>query len=394
MTPKSTTLNIKPIPARARCRSGETIEHVAGRFTSSHAPLFVFDEEDTFEGLLSAKNILFKRRCNPKTSLNNHLIHPPQLRPDSSTHEVLSAMKSAELYALPIFDEGSNILGIVRLKDIVKTLLKNDVVASKLYETIDSPSVITLCEGATVGDAFKKFTKHNISRLIIVNHKGAAKGIVTKRDIISLFLTTANKQRFSSKNQPKTSSFDVEQMKRTDEPLSRFVSPLTSTFDEEMSMGSSINKLLSSPYNAIVLIDKTKKPKSVVSMNTIAKAALNITKKVPEFNVIMSHLPQKLYHSQIDAVHEQLYKLAVHINKQHVVQVMRLSAKESLSPKQKLNIIEVTLRVTTDDKTFVAAEKDRDFMKAIGGVVREIKTQLQHQTKRSPRRNSSWKNKK
>lgn len=369
-------LKPQPIPARLVCSANNNLLSIINRFPHTHAPLLVYGDNKEFMGLLTTHNIFRNRRYNPLTLIRSCLITPPKLSIDTSVDEILRLMSSLKLYTLPVFDDKGNVAGIIKVKTILKDLFKREIFIETMIDNVPRRTVITISENSSIGDAFQRFSKHTISRLVVVDKNNKIKGVVTKRDILSLYLSQTKRQRFSTRSHPKNYSFDTEQIKRDHQPLMKYVSPILDVFDETTDTYLAIQKLLESIYNSVILVDKEQVPRFIITTKDVLKTAVKITTKVPFLLTIVSNLPNDLSQTEKNKVNQDLRKISLRINKQQNLQLMRFSSKVIYSPERKPVLFIVKLKIITDSGSYFAQNKDRDFLQATKETIKQVEKQV------------------
>jgi CBS domain-containing protein len=126
------------------------------------------------------------------------------LRRDAPFKEIVSTMRQWKVSAMPVLAEGDRVVGIVseadllpkeefrdgdpgrytqlrRLSDLVKA---GAVTAGDL---MSSPPV-TVAAGATLAQAARIMALHKVKRLPVVDDDGALRGIVSRSDLLTVFL--------------------------------------------------------------------------------------------------------------------------------------------------------------------------------------------------------------
>lgn len=369
-------LKLQAIPTRLVCGVNSKLSSVINRFPNTHTPLFAYEDNKEFVGLLTVRNTLLNRRHNPSTLIRSCLINPPKLLTDTSTGEILRLMSSLKLYTLPVFDEKGNVAGVVKAKKMLKNLMKNQIFTETMVENVPKRTVITIPEKSTVGDAFQIFSKHTISRLVVVDKNNKVKGVVTKRDILSLYFAPTKHQRFSTSSHQKNYSFDTEQIKRDHQPLMKYVSPILDVIDEKTDTYEAIHNLLDSSYNSIILVDKERKPRFIITTKDVLKTAVRIITKTPYLLTIVSNLPEEISPAEKKEVNKKLGRIASRINKQQNLQLVRFTTKIVFSPEMEPILFIANLKITTDTSSYFAQNKNRDFMESFREVNNQIRKQL------------------
>jgi len=358
------------------CESNKTLKNVIFRFTSSHTPLFGYDNRGKFEGLLTIKKSLFNRRNGPTTLISSCLIQQPNITKETSITEILRLMSQLSLYTLPIFDKRGRIRGVVSVKDILRQLTKNQIFLENLVSDLPTKKVITISDKETVGRAFVEFRDKNISRLVVVDNKDKIKGVVTKRDIVSAYFTPTNRQRFSTRGSFKSYSFDQEKVYRDEQGLKDYMSTITETVDKDSKTDRILKRLIDSKFNAIVLVDKDKKPYQILSIRDVLEKSLEIIAGDEMSLYIVANFPDNIGWFKKNRAKKILNKLNLWISKKEKVQLIKLMTKVAYTVKNKTDRFEVKLMVETDNNEYVANYQDRNFLVAMAKVTEQIKKQI------------------
>ena len=284
-------------------------------------------------------------------------------------------MSELKLYTLPVFDESEKVIGLVKVKSLLKNLMSNSVFYEEILENMPKRNILTIPEKSNIGNVYQAFQKYSVSRLIVVDSNKKIKGMVTKRDIFAPYYSSSNKQRFSTRSKVKNYSFDVEKIKQDSQLLMKFVSPIFNELYEPIDTYKVIQTLITSRYNSIVIVDKDRQPLFIYTTNDLLKTAVWITQKTPALLTIISKLPQELSEEEKKKINREIRSAAVWINKQYKIQLVRFSSKTVYNPDRKPILFEVKLKITTDSATFFASSKDRDFMQNTKEAINQVKKQ-------------------
>jgi len=369
---------LQVLPKELICEAGKSLESVIYRFTSSHTPLFGFDEKNKFVGLVTIKKSLFNRRNGPTTLIQSCLIQPPNITKETSITEILRMMSELSLYTLPMFDKRGRIRGVISVKSVLGQLIKNKIYLENLINELPSKKVITIVDKETVGRALVEFRDKNISRLVVIDNKNKVKGVITKRDIVSAYFAPTNRQRFSSRGGLKNYSFDSEKVYRDEQSLKKYMSTIIETVDKDTKPERIVKRLIDSKFNAIVLVDKDKKPYQILSIRDVLEKSLEIIAGDEMCLNIVANFPDNIGWFKKNRAKKILNKLNLWISKKEKVQLIKLMTKVAYTVKNKPDRFEVKLMVETDKNEYVANCQDRNFLVAMAKVTEQIKKQINY----------------
>jgi CBS-domain-containing membrane protein/ribosome-associated translation inhibitor RaiA len=364
------------IPTRLTCKANTNLSSIINKFPNTHTPLFVYGDKNEFIGLITVRSTFLNKRHNPSTLVRSCLISPPRITSNTPINEVLRSMSSLKLYTLPVFNNHGAITSLIEAKAILKDLMHNQSFAEAVTQKDARKTTITIGENNNMGDALKVFSSHAISKLVVVDKKNKVKGIITKRDILSLYFAPTNRQRFSTRSSTKNYSFDTEQINRDQQPLIKYVTPVLNTLYVKTNIFSTIHNLLDSPYNSVILVDKARRPIMILTTNDLISIAVKITSKKPYLPSIISKLPKEVNQTEKNKVNQYLRKTALWINRQHEFIIMHFVTKIVYSSEKTPVLFEVKLKITTKSTTFFARNKDRSFLQATREAIKQIKKQV------------------
>ncbi len=133
------------------------------------------EEKETIEKVLHFDEISVKSVMVPK----NKIIYM------NANSNMLSALKIMDKFGhsrYPVFEnKKSNVIGIVHIKEILRTLHAKEYNTQLKYLTIHA---LQFNENEKLDGVFKKLQKNRVHMALVVNKKGSVVGLVTLEDII------------------------------------------------------------------------------------------------------------------------------------------------------------------------------------------------------------------
>ena len=104
-------------------------------------------------------------------------------RPETPLQEVARVMADTEVHAIMVAErEGEPPVGIVSHTDTIAHY-GEDLMTIQARDVM-TPDVISISEGATVGEATRKLLQSHIHRLLVVGSDGRPLGILSTTDIV------------------------------------------------------------------------------------------------------------------------------------------------------------------------------------------------------------------
>lgn len=113
-----------------------------------------------------------------KKSESGMIVDPVVVDPDRSIGEVLQLMKQYRISGVPV-TQGKQLVGIVTNRD----LRFETVLEKKVADVMTRDNLVTVSEGIDLEDSKKLLHEHRIEKLLVVDHKGRLKGMITIKDI-------------------------------------------------------------------------------------------------------------------------------------------------------------------------------------------------------------------
>lgn len=115
------------------------------------------------------------------------------ISPNSSLLDAREVLLRHNLKRLVVIDSKKRPVGIITEKDIAKTIyaLGDKPVRSIKVSGFMSKKLITVSKTDSVYDCAKLMKKNHISSIIVLGNNGILEGLVTKTDLVSVFLTHA-----------------------------------------------------------------------------------------------------------------------------------------------------------------------------------------------------------
>jgi len=117
------------------------------------------------------------------------------VKPTTSLLEAREILFKHKIRRLIVLGVKNKPVGIITEKDVAKTVyaLGGKSIKSVRVGNFMSKKLITVKKNATVYDCAKLMNNKKISSVIVLTEKGTLEGIVTKSDLVSVFLTRATK---------------------------------------------------------------------------------------------------------------------------------------------------------------------------------------------------------
>ncbi|CDI06370.1 putative Inosine-5'-monophosphate dehydrogenase related protein II [Candidatus Nitrosotenuis uzonensis] len=127
------------------------------------------------------------------SSLDQILRNSITVQQNSTLLEARDVLLRHKLSRLPVVDSNGRPVGMITEKDFVRTIYEygGRSIEKILVRDFMSKNLITVKRSDTVYDCAKLMSGNKISSILVLNDDGKLAGIVTKTDLVSIFLTRA-----------------------------------------------------------------------------------------------------------------------------------------------------------------------------------------------------------
>ncbi|MCA2003522.1 MAG: CBS domain-containing protein [Candidatus Nitrosotenuis sp.] len=127
------------------------------------------------------------------SSLDQVLRNSITVQQNSTLLEARDVLLRHKLSRLPVVDSNGRPVGMITEKDFVRTIYEygGRSIEKILVRDFMSKNLITVKRSDTVYDCAKLMSGNKISSILVLNDDGKLTGIVTKTDLVSIFLTRA-----------------------------------------------------------------------------------------------------------------------------------------------------------------------------------------------------------
>lgn len=168
---------------------------VLKKLHSSHDAAFVFDN-DKFLGLINPYYTIIKNSYPGNAKVKNCLYHQPKIKINFPLTKVVELFNQTKIHYLPVFDEQERFLGIVSARRILSQFLDHPLLNVRVKELLDKKkqSLITIYEDQTIDDALNLFKNKKISKLVVVDKGLKLKGILSYYDLIDYLTLPKEKE--------------------------------------------------------------------------------------------------------------------------------------------------------------------------------------------------------
>ncbi len=114
-----------------------------------------------------------------------------RVKPEMKVYEAIELLTRYMISGAPIVDQGDKIMSVLSEGDLLRLAATEGLdatIAHCLLQLTPTKKLITLEKHQSFADAYKLFLKHSLHRIIVVDGNGRLNGIVTRADILRIFV--------------------------------------------------------------------------------------------------------------------------------------------------------------------------------------------------------------
>ncbi len=167
------------------------LSKVLSKLSTSHDAAFVFDDENKYMGIVSPYFTMIKSSLPANTKVQHCLTHTAKIYLNYPLSKVCELFIQSKIHYLPVFDKEDKFLGIISARRILSYFKDLSIFKVKLEGIINKrwKGLITVFEDDTITQAIHLFKTNKISKLIVINHERKLKGVLSYYDLIKLMVS-------------------------------------------------------------------------------------------------------------------------------------------------------------------------------------------------------------
>lgn len=358
----------------ALCSKDETFGSALSLVRNSHTAVYVMEDKTTLLGLVVPYQARFQHHFPYLKRVSSDLLIPPSITELTPLYEVAEHMVSSRVYNLPVFTKDGKLIGPVHAKDILLGITQDRDLLEYVSQTVSFRKPITAPSSINIEDAYNIFKKNEISRIILVRDEGVVSGIITRSDILRAFIHPTEKQRFSKKiGDSGYYAFDEEKIYRKDEPVRKYATEMVESINEEKSIETTIQKLIFSKYNSLVIVDSYNKPIGFISLKDILQTVTTLRPKEESVPIILQKPSTAVSQKDFSKFKVMLENMEQKIQRSIQIGKIEVTFDEPKYPDGKAVEYKTTIIVTPlKGEKLIAKSKHPVFMSSISDAISDI----------------------
>lgn len=184
-----------------RATPDETLSAVLSQLSSSHDAAFVFSDKKKYMGVINPYHCLIKTSYPGNAKVEHCIFHAPRIKTNYSLAKIAQLMVESKVHYLPVFDQQEKFQGIVSARHIL-SLTKNspafNVKIEDFLRTKKKP-IVTVYQDELVAQAIQLFKTYKLSKLIVVNKDMKLRGIIAHYDLIQYLVAPKKKGQWGDR---------------------------------------------------------------------------------------------------------------------------------------------------------------------------------------------------
>ncbi len=168
----------------------DDLSSALSKLSTSHDSAFLFNDENKLLGIVNPYYCLIKASYPGNTKVEQCLYHPPKVYIDYSIAKTADLFIQSKVHYLPVFDREEHFMGIISARHLLSQFKSLPMFKVKIKEILKRKKHLLslISEDDTIQRAVNifKLTKH--SKLIMVSNDEKLKGILSYYDLISYLI--------------------------------------------------------------------------------------------------------------------------------------------------------------------------------------------------------------
>ncbi|KXK08843.1 MAG: inosine 5'-monophosphate dehydrogenase [Microgenomates bacterium OLB22] len=239
----------------------ETLGSVFPRLSSSHDVAFVFDEKDTYLGVINLYHCMVKKQYPSTTKVRHALAHAPKLNINDDISRAARLMRESKMYYLPVFSAGKYV-GVLTAKRMLGEALKQglfDLPVTKILQK--ARALVIVSEKASVGEALNKYKEKKVSKLMVTDQEGKLAGILSYYDLGDLVMTPKERQSSGSRT--------GEKLKSSEAPVKPYVNTKVYTISGTARIEDAARIMTDHEVGSVVVVWPERTPRGIITMRDL-----------------------------------------------------------------------------------------------------------------------------
>lgn len=166
------------------------------KLSTSHDAGFVFTDGDEYLGVINPYYCLIKSSFPGNAKTEHCVFHAPKIKINFPITKVAQLLTESKIHYLPVFDENDKFIGIISARRLLAQFAHSDIFKIHISEYLKykNKPIITIFEEDIISTALNIFKQTRVSKLIVINKDMKLRGILSYFDLISYLVSPKNSQ--------------------------------------------------------------------------------------------------------------------------------------------------------------------------------------------------------
>ena len=174
----------------------DSLSTVLNKLPSSHSAAFIFNDEKKYMGVINPYYCVIKTSHPSNAKVEHCLFHAPHVKMQHTSGKIAQMMIESKIHYLPVFDDQEKFVGMVSARNILRTFEFTNVFTTTIAEMmkLKKRPLVVIKEEETIEQAIHLFKESRLSKLVVISAEGKLRGVLSYYDLIS-FLMSPKKER-------------------------------------------------------------------------------------------------------------------------------------------------------------------------------------------------------
>ncbi len=169
----------------------ENLSRALSKLSTSHDAAFLFDDEKKLLGIINPYYCLIKSSYPSNAKVEHCVYHAPRVHIDYPPAKIADLFIQSKVHYLPVFDQSDTFIGIISARDLLREIQSMPIFHAPIVEAlkIKKNPPATIDENDSIATAINMFKLTKFSKLIVTNGHNRLKGLLSYYDLISYLVT-------------------------------------------------------------------------------------------------------------------------------------------------------------------------------------------------------------
>ena len=182
-----------------RIDSRENLSSALSKLSTSHDAAFLFSDDGKYLGVINPYYCLIKSSYPSNAKVEYCVYNAPKIYINYSLSKVAGLFMQSKVHYLPVFDEKDSFLGVVSARRLLLKLRSMSIMRATIKEFLkhNKQKLVVIDDNETISKAIDIFKSTKLSKLIVINGGKKLKAILSYYDLIDYLIGPKNSKNMS-----------------------------------------------------------------------------------------------------------------------------------------------------------------------------------------------------